>query len=219
MSEATEGQPVFYLNGLPYGIEQADASPAEIRRMSHPPLVAWYAIKVSPRRGALRTVAEHERVALHPGLVLVTEPYPPDEYASLAAEPLLRQLRELEQIVAGFSPEAVPFNDLPTMVRGLGLQRDSQHELKDHLADTARQLTEERDRLRELNSRIIAEERRLLAHVEDMRALYDPDNPEAVEAVARAVMERNEWGTWTPEISARNVLAALAGLVRQETNE
>jgi hypothetical protein len=85
-------------------------------------------------------------------------------------------LDEIQQVAEEFCPLAVPHNDLPTIMRGIALQRDGQHELKDHLADTAARLTAELAQYKALLQRLIA-----LAETEER--LSDSPSPDSIHEI------------------------------------
>ena len=60
-------------------------------------------------------------------------------------ERLRAEQSEVLAVIRKYLPEAIGFNTLPEIVAGIARQRDFQHEVKDHLAETAQRLTTERD--------------------------------------------------------------------------
>jgi hypothetical protein len=75
--------------------------------------------------------------------------YPDDAVVVLLAEVAAAEQRGAEKaqiaiwaIAREYLPAAIGFNTLPEIMRGIARQRDAQREIKDHLADTARKLTE-----------------------------------------------------------------------------
>lgn len=99
-----------------------------------------------------------------------------------AAEPLIaarvRAESETERaaimaVIEQYLPEALPFNTLPEIVGGIARQRDFQHELKDHLAEVARRLTDERDRA--IAEAVADERQRITGMVAGMRCVPRPE--------------------------------------------
>jgi hypothetical protein len=58
---------------------------------------------------------------------------------------LRAELTEVHAVAVEFLPDAIGLNTLPEIMAGIARQRDFQHEVKDHLAETAGKLTAERD--------------------------------------------------------------------------
>lgn len=96
---------------------------------------------------------------------------PEQVYREIAARVRAEAVAGITEAIREVLPEALGHNSLPDIVRGIGRQRDCQHELKDHLADVARRLTDERD---SAVAEAVAEERQRIAEL--VTAALVPDD-------------------------------------------
>lgn len=95
---------------------------------------------------------------------------------------------EIWAVAREYLPEAIGHNTLPEIMRGIARQRDFQHEIKDHLADVARKLTER-----------VAESEAARANLQQV--LVDHDQVRA-DLLARLQADRlREWQQGSDEIA------------------